>query len=100
MTTKIREMISVLEEAERGKVVEFRSLTSNTRTWTVLCPVDDNSQWDFTKYEYRIQPKPREFWILDSFVFNTEKAAIQHSANSSDIHTHFAGIIHVKEVLP
>jgi hypothetical protein len=53
----IREMIAVLEAAERGEKIQY---LHNGKWVDALQPV-----WAFNTNNYRVKPKPREWWVSD-----------------------------------
>ena len=54
----LNEMIDVLEAKKRGEIIQ--------RQWK-CCIVpwsdDDDPLWNFEQCNYRVKPKPREWWI-------------------------------------
>lgn len=57
MAKTLTEMIAVMQAAERGETVQWRPSIS-VGDWTdVVIPA-----WDWTTRQYRVKPKPREWW--------------------------------------
>ena len=54
MTTT--EMIAVLQAFERGEAIQYRN--RNSKKWRPVNPI-----WNFSLYDYRARPRPREWWI-------------------------------------
>jgi len=53
----IRKAIHFLELAEAGEVVQQKYLFGCTASWVVMT---GDPQFNFTHYEYRVEPKPKE----------------------------------------
>jgi hypothetical protein len=56
------QIIEVVTARKEGKNIQFRSFESKHLGWLR----NDNPQWDFTAFEYRVIPessKPRE-WVI------------------------------------
>lgn len=52
------EMIAVIAGAEAGKVIQYRELGPRG-DWMIA----DHPLWDFSHWNYRIKPEPREWWV-------------------------------------
>lgn len=65
----LREKIEVMEAFERGEEIEFDYCGGNN--WSI----DRKPKWDFSIYDYRIKPKPKqtvtiEKWLVKSLLGN------------------------------
>lgn len=54
----IDEMIAVLQAAKDGKGIECLHKEKRHIGWYPCIPI-----WNFEKYDYRVAPEPREFWV-------------------------------------
>lgn len=79
----MKEKIEVMQAAERGETIEMigRSLVvSGIIKWTPIGP-NENIEWNWEKYEYRVKTKPVEGWInvypdgTQGGLYNTKKQA-------------------------
>jgi hypothetical protein len=86
MSTK--EMIAVMQAFDDGKVIQFKG---DLGTWQ-----DCNPSWNWSEYEYRVKPEPREWWIVSWSVFSNRNDAEEYVA----CRTEPKEIIRVREVLP
>lgn len=87
------EMIAVLQAAKEGKTIQVRG--KGFHRWDDLSVnTIPSASFDFSAFEYRIKPTPREFWLRRGYVYYTAREAV-------DPHENFPGsdIIHVREVL-
>jgi hypothetical protein len=55
----IDEMIEVLKAAKRGEIIEFRDAYNS---WRVCNPPVPKEFLFYATNEYRVKPKPREWW--------------------------------------
>ena len=55
----IREMIAVLEAAERGEAIERQAVDCCCAPWIL----DKAPDWNFRCFNYRVKSKPLEGWI-------------------------------------
>lgn len=86
MTNK--EIIEVVSAAEAGKTIQRQPLSFDGLEWQDCSPM--GSAWDFSNFDYRVKPGPREFWLNKSTGhFLTHCDAENRNA---------AHIIHVREV--
>jgi hypothetical protein len=54
------EMIAVIQADKDGKEIQYR-MKHPSYTWYKCEPVP---MWNFCECDYRVKPKPREFWVL------------------------------------
>ena len=91
MTTT--EMIAVLQAFERGEVIEYRP--KNSQRWGSAEPI-----WNFSQFDYRVKPKPREWWLN---VYERGSAISHHSRAEADRNKAYVDkridCVHVREVL-
>ena len=87
-----KEKIEVMQGKLCGKIIECR--LEGRSEWRIA---KEDLQWNFKDYEFRIKPKPREFYIniynRDPWVYNC-KGDAEDNASADRIEC-----IHVKEVL-
>lgn len=57
MTNK--EIIAVVQAAERGEVIEFRKRKRTMDAWFIASP----PLWEFGECDYRVKPRPLEGWL-------------------------------------
>lgn len=84
--------IDILKAFLNKKTIEYRE--KGTKEWYIK-PI---YYWNFSKYEYRIKPEPKEIWMIKGgqHIFNSEKDIIDHCCFSNISITQ---IIHFKEVV-
>ena len=90
MTTT--EMIAVLQAFERGEVIEYRP--KNSQRWGSAEPI-----WNFSQFDYRVKPKPREWWLN---VYKTSVCSHGSRAEADREQDNVArriDCVHVREVL-
>lgn len=90
MTTQ--EMIAVLRAYENGKKVQLNRRNRDYH-WTDCQWGHGKEIWDFSSFDYRVKPKPREFYILQRDGYHVIQ---QEYASPGSKHK---DIIHVREVL-
>lgn len=89
MTTQ--EMIAVMQAFADGKKLECRFVDGDK--WVpASSPI-----WAWDRYEYRVKPEPREWWIVNGKQY-TALFGTKNEAESS-VFNGPAEIIHVREVL-
>lgn len=79
------DMIAAIKAFDENGVVQERYTGSNKFQWYTT----KKPSWNFTAYEYRPVPKPREWWIRCGYVFNSKEAALCDGEEC----------VHVREVL-
>lgn len=90
------EMIAVIAAHRDGKALEWRDISRPADQWRSCQP--SGVSWDFNRWEYRIKPEPREWWIsvrggsTHHFAFYNRESAAASMLTSE--------VIHVREVLP
>ena len=83
-----REARDIMDAFMNGETVQYKKATGGWRGAT-------NPTWNFVNYEYRIKPKPREFWIE----LNAEGETTGKLAGFKFISNPWYKIIKVREVL-
>jgi hypothetical protein len=79
----LREMIEVMQAAERGKEIEC---CDHKKEWNSSPPL-----WDWFRCDYRVKPKPREIWLVGYCrsgaycVYDNEREAIRAAWNDGSI---------------
>ena len=90
--------IKIMQAALDGEEIEWVKRGSADDTWTTHSRIDIH-QWDWSTFDYRIKPKPLEFWVNvyegsgACFGFHTSKLNADQSKTKDCIKT-----IKVKEV--
>lgn len=86
------EMIAVITAFQNGKAVQFRHRGDEGEEWSYV----GAPTWNFDKYDYRIEPEPREFWVQVN-----EKGGVIYTFTHNPISlASNAIIVHVREVMP
>lgn len=108
MINKIDYMCSVMQEAKRGKQVQWRPrmLHANySNGGPDVAPLehpwcdDDNPTWNWGANEYRVKPEPRTWWMVPEApaLFSTKRDAIEFKRQHEYLHQ--CSVILVMEVL-
>lgn len=89
---KEQQYIYILKAHIDKKTIEYRE--KDTKEWHFK-PV---YYWNFSKYEYRIKPEPKEIWMIKGGqrIFNSKNDIIDHCCLNN---TSITQIIHFKEVV-
>jgi hypothetical protein len=91
----IDELISILQAFKEGKTIQYRKL--GFPEW---CEASGDG-WNFSGYEYRVKPEPREWWINVypeyENIYNVYKTQADAEANKDD--STRSETIRVREVL-
>lgn len=88
----LAEKIAVMQAAERGECIEYLSITGGRRLWADA--PSSALRWNWADCDYRVKPKPREFWIVASSRLITSDPDCAH-----DWKVYGRNVIHVREVL-
>ena len=99
----VQEMICVLQAFERGETIQYRRLefSNNETCWFDLRPVGGMFNCNFADYEYRVKPKPREFWVNKYSNDRTASFTAYPTKEDADRFAFVSRIacIHVQEVI-
>ena len=72
----LREKIDCMEAFERGEEIEFDYCSGNN--WSI----DRKPAWDFSTYDYRIKPKPKQVVVIEKWlVTNKSRFDIAETTN-------------------
>lgn len=99
MKKTVKEMIEVMEAADRGEQIEMRQHLFPTGKWeTTGIPI-----WNWATLDYRVKRKPREAWINnfgyhDTFddieMHRSKDIALKHACpDCTEIAVHFIEVI-------
>lgn len=95
-----KQAISVLQAYVDGAEIECKDRRSQQgfeNRWDQCTPCE-YLIWNFETHEYRIKPKPREFWITESGIGNATAHRIEQAAIDWSI-SKDSEIIKVREVI-
>jgi hypothetical protein len=91
-------MIAVLQAAAAKKVIQFRRAGGDAWADHTTAP-----EWDFSNWEYRVKPEPREWWLA---MFPGDVTVCTSLTSAEDVRFSKGGhsrypeqIIHVREVI-
>lgn len=87
---KINEMIAVLQAAHEGRTIQFKS------KWHDEWVVCSDPKFNFGELDYRVGPRPREFWI-NMYTGRPSTHTTKESSNKYEAERD--EVIHVREVM-
>jgi hypothetical protein len=96
MAETTAEKIAVMQAYVEGKEIQF--CESGKETWLDLNLQDSEPRWNWERCDYRVKPKPREWWFVDVYqspLFDSREAAEEHR----QVLRFHGMVIHVLEVL-
>lgn len=91
----IDEQFNVLQALKRGNIVEGKSKQGFSPDW---CEVSSVHLFDFNRIEYRIKPKPREWWLIEDKTRDLVLDVWKQAPTIYDVTT-FQRVIRVREVI-
>ena len=86
---EVEQLIHVLQEWDKGKIIEARYKWGNREVWGASALP---TQWSFADFDYRVKPEPREWWI--------ELHGLCKTVHRNNTASYGGELIHVREVLP
>ena len=69
----LREKIETMEAFERGEEIEFDYCSGNS--WNI----DIKPEWDFSTYDYRIKPKPKQVVVIEKWLLKHKTKEDQYT---------------------
>lgn len=66
MTMTLNEQRDIIQAAIDGKELQWRDNSELGQWHDIVCPVPIYTRFLFASCEYRVKPKPREWWVPES----------------------------------